>query len=218
MSLIEVENLTRTFGDFKALKQVTFSLEQGKHYVIEGASGSGKSTLLHLMGGLDRPTEGSVSFCGKRLDSFNDEELASYRNRNVGLVFQFHFLLPSMTAIQNILLPSEIADISKEKALEQTRSLAEELGVSHCLDKYPYKLSGGEQQRINILRAVSLRPPLLLCDEPTGNLDSHNSQKVSTLLRDLSKSIGATLVVVTHNKSVSSLFSRKIFMRDGEVV
>ncbi len=218
MCIIEVKNLTRIFGDFQALKEVSFTLKRGEHYAIEGASGSGKSTLLHLMGGLDRPTQGNISFCGKILGSFNDEELARYRNLNVGLVFQFHFLLPSMTALKNILLPSEIGGISNKKILEQTKSLAKELGVSHCLNKYPYKLSGGEQQRINILRAVSLRPPLLLCDEPTGNLDSHNSQKVSTLLRDLSTSIGATLVVVTHNKSVSSLFSHKIFMRDGRVV
>ena len=213
--IIEVQNLTRSFGDFKALDQVTFSLERGQHYVIEGASGSGKSTLLHLIGGLDRPTQGNISFCNRKLESFTDAELARYRNQHVGFIFQFHFLLPSITAMENILLPAEIAGVPKKSVLEETKILARELNVSHCLNKYPYKLSGGEQQRINVLRAISLRPQLLLCDEPTGNLDSYNSQKVSALLKDLSLSINATLVVVTHNKSVASLSPNKIFMQDG---
>ena len=218
MSIIEVEKLTRSFGNFKALKSISLKLQEKKHYVLQGASGSGKSTLLHLMGGLDRPTSGAVFFRGQNLMALSDTELAHYRNHHVGFVFQFHFLLPAMTALQNILLPCEIAGLPKKNILKQTMEHAERLGIVHCLKKFPYELSGGEQQRLNILRAISLRPPLLLCDEPTGNLDSENSQKVSALLKEMAIEVGATLVVVTHNEKMASRFHNNIFMEDGKII
>lgn len=215
MSLIEVKNLKKHFGKVKALDGVDLKFEKGNQYAIQGASGSGKSTLLYLLGGLDRPTEGQILIDGNNLNDLSDEKLANFRNQFVGFVFQFHFLLPTMDCRQNILLPAKIGQ-RKEEGLEQkVETLAKALGVTHCLDKYPFELSGGEQQRINIIRALSLRPKFLLCDEPTGNLDSENSLKVIQLLKHLAKEYEATLIVVTHNAQIAASFENQIFMKDG---
>ena len=168
-----------------------------------------------MIGGLDTPSSGEVLFSGSQLSMLNDKELVAYRNINVGFVFQFHFLLPSMNSLQNILLPAEIAGRDKKEIKQRVKDLSEKLGVAHCLEKFPYQLSGGEQQRINIIRALSLSPKLLLCDEPTGNLDSDNSNKVTKLLIELAKESGSTLVVVTHDQNVASNFSNRIFISDG---
>jgi ABC-type lipoprotein export system ATPase subunit len=154
----------------------------------------------------------------RNLTSLNDEELAQFRNSYVGFVFQFHFLLPSMTCRDNILLPARIGGRNVATVQKETHELAKFLGVDHCLEKYPYEVSGGEQQRINIIRALSLRPKILLCDEPTGNLDSKNSEKVTTLLKNLSADFGATLIVVTHDDKVASFFPRKIVIEDGQII
>lgn len=218
MSLVTVDNVHKSFNKMEALAGVSLSLENDSKYVIQGSSGSGKSTLLYLMGGLDRPTSGNILIEGKNLSEYDDESLALYRNIYVGFVFQFHFLLPSMTCKNNILLPSKIHG-EKVKDLEKNiDELAERLGVTHCLKKYPYELSGGEQQRVNILRAVSMRPKLLLCDEPTGNLDSVNTKTVIDLLMELSSDFGSTLVVVTHDDKVASSFSQGFRIADGKLV
>lgn len=214
-SFIELTNIKKSYGQYNALKNVSMTLDQGAHYVIQGASGSGKSTLLYLIGGLDRPSSGSIYFNGEDLSSFGDEKLAQYRNTSVGLVFQFHFLLPSMNCLDNILLPSRIGGVNAKQVREEVILIADKLGVSHCLKKFPYELSGGEQQRVNIIRALSLKPKLLLCDEPTGNLDSSNSDKVITLIKDLADSYGSTLVVVTHDDGVAYQFPHKFFLKDG---
>ena len=154
----------------------------------------------------------------KNLHELGDEGLALFRNESVGFVFQFHFLLPSMTCRDNILLPARIGGKNFKQVEEDTSKLATILGVTHCLSKYPFEISGGEQQRINIIRALSLRPKILLCDEPTGNLDSKNSEKVTTLLKNLSADFGATLLVVTHDDKVASHFPRKIVIEDGQII
>ena len=196
-------------------------MNEGEEYLIRGASGSGKSTLLYLLGGLDRPTEGSVVVNQKNLNSLSDDELALYRNRYIGFVFQFHFLLPSMNCLDNLLLPARLAGLSSEEINQvkvRVLDLVKNLDVGHCLTKFPYELSGGEQQRINIIRALSLKPKLLLCDEPTGNLDSENSFKVIHLLRSLSKEFHSTLVVVTHDPQIAQSFSNQFLMKDGMLV
>jgi ABC-type lipoprotein export system ATPase subunit len=218
MAFIEVNGLEKTFGKVHALAGVDASFESGKQYAIKGASGSGKSTLLYLIGGLDKASAGKISVGGKNLLNLNDESLAKYRNSFVGFIFQFHFLLPSMNCLDNILLPSKIGQKNPSEVKKMAKSLAKTLGVEHCLKKFPYELSGGEQQRINIIRALSLRPKLLLCDEPTGNLDSANSKLVTNLLKDLAKEFGATLIVVTHDDNVSKEFETIIHMKDGEVI
>jgi len=218
MSFIRLENVEKSFGKTKVLRGLNFQIDDRELVAIRGASGSGKSTLLYLLGGLDQPTTGKVFINNKNLTSMNDDELANFRNTHVGFVFQFHFLLPSMTCRDNILLPARIGGHSTSKIEKDIEDLAKNLGVTHCLSKFPFEISGGEQQRINIIRALSLRPKILLCDEPTGNLDSKNSEKVSTLLKNLAADFGATLLVVTHDDKVASFFPRKIVIEDGQII
>lgn len=218
MSFIRLENVEKSFGKTKVLQGLNLEIGARELVAIRGASGSGKSTLLYLLGGLDHPTSGKVIMDNKNLTSMSDDELANFRNSNVGFVFQFHFLLPSMTCRDNILLPARIGGRDTAKVEKDTDELAKILGVTHCLQKFPFEISGGEQQRINIIRALSLRPKILLCDEPTGNLDSKNSEKVSTLLKNLAADFGATLMVVTHDDKVASFFPRKIVIEDGQII
>ena len=215
MALIEISDVKKSFGKVNVLGGVTLNLEEKKQYVIQGASGSGKSTLLYLLGGLDNPSSGKIMINKAVLAYFRDEELAKYRNTFVGFVFQFHFLLPSMNCMDNILLPSKLGNFDEGEVKERVLELTHFLGVKHCLEKSPFELSGGEQQRINIIRALSLRPKLLLCDEPTGSLDSENSVKVIDLLKKLSKDFGATLVLVTHNGEIASTFESIVNIQDG---
>jgi lipoprotein-releasing system ATP-binding protein len=218
MSFIVLSNVEKSFGKTKVLRGLNFQIEAKELVAIRGASGSGKSTLLYLLGGLDHPTSGKVIIDNKNLTSMHDEDLAHFRNANVGFVFQFHFLLPSMTCRDNILLPARIGGKDTKTVEKDTDELAKILGVTHCLTKFPFEISGGEQQRINIIRALSLRPKILLCDEPTGNLDSKNSEKVTTLLKNLAADFGATLLVVTHDDKVASYFPRKIVIEDGQII
>lgn len=216
--MITLTNVEKSFGKTKVLRGLNLQVQDRELAAIRGASGSGKSTLLYLLGGLDVPTSGKVVINGKNLAAMNDEELASFRNSSVGFVFQFHFLLPSMTCRDNILLPSRIGGKQNPKIEKDVEELAKTLGVTHCLEKYPFEISGGEQQRVNIIRALSLRPKILLCDEPTGNLDSKNTEKVATLLKSLAQDFGATLLVVTHDDKVASFFPRKIVIEDGQII
>ncbi len=218
MSFIVLSNVEKSFGQTKVLRGLNFKIDDGESVAIRGASGSGKSTLLYLLGGLDQPTSGTVVIAGKNLSVMGDEDLAQFRNANVGFVFQFHFLLPSMTCRDNILLPARIGGRDTAPVEKDMHELAKYLGVTHCLEKFPFEISGGEQQRINIIRALSLRPKILLCDEPTGNLDSKNSEKVATLLKSLAADFGATLLVVTHDDKVASFFPRKIVIEDGQII
>jgi lipoprotein-releasing system ATP-binding protein len=218
MGLIRLENVEKSFGKTKVLRGLNFSIAERELVAIRGASGSGKSTLLYLLGGLDQPTTGKVVIDGKNLSEMKDEELALFRNTTVGFVFQFHFLLPSMTCRDNILLPARIGGRDLKSVEQNADTLAEYLGVTHCLNKFPFEISGGEQQRINIIRALSLRPKILLCDEPTGNLDSVNTEKVATLLKKLAQDYGTTLLVVTHDDRVAAHFPRKIVIEDGQII
>ncbi len=218
MSFIQLQQVHKSFSQTHVLRGISLNIKEKEVVAIRGASGSGKSTLFYLLGGLDRPTKGQVFVNGQNLSEMNEEGLAQYRNSYVGFVFQFHFLLPSMTCQENILLPARIGQKDLNKVTLEMKKLAEFLGVTHCLSKSPHEISGGEQQRINIIRALSLRPKLLLCDEPTGNLDSKNSNKVVGLLKDLASEFGATLMVVTHDEKVASQFERKIVIEDGQII
>ena len=218
MSFIRLEKVEKSFGKTKVLRGISIAIEDRELVAIRGASGSGKSTLLYLLGGLDTPTSGSVIIDNQNLTSKSDEELALFRNSTVGFVFQFHFLLPSMTCRDNILLPARIGGKSIPETEKIMKKLGDILGVTHCLEKYPFEISGGEQQRVNIIRALSLRPKILLCDEPTGNLDSKNTEKVASLLKNLAQEYGATLLVVTHDDRVASFFPRKIVIEDGQII
>ena len=213
---IIVSDLTKSFSRTKVLKGVNLKIEKGGQYVIKGSSGSGKSTLLYLLGGLDRPDSGMISVNGENINNFSDDDLALYRNEKIGFVFQFHFLLSSMNCLENVLLP---ASLSKKTSVKNVRpfieNVAEALGVRDCLSKMPYELSGGQQQRINLIRAVSLKPDYLLCDEPTGSLDSVNTEIVCDFLFKLSRELNITLLTVTHDANVASRFSHHFEMKDG---
>tara|TARA_R110000868_G_scaffold282927_2_gene543277 strand:- start:8726 stop:9391 length:666 start_codon:yes stop_codon:yes gene_type:complete len=215
---IQIQAAAKHYGKVKALDNATVSFDRAGQYALTGASGSGKSTLLYLIGGLDRADQGEVLVAGRDLKGYSDEELAKYRATEVGFVFQFHFLLNSLNCLDNILLPAKISGISVKEVQARVQELAGKLGVSALLTKFPYQLSGGEQQRINIIRALSLKPKLLLCDEPTGNLDSANTDIVINLLRELAKQEGSTLIVVTHDLNVAARFSSQVKMRDGQIL
>lgn len=218
MSFLKVKDVYKDFGKTHVLRGVNLLVEKGEQVALVGPSGSGKSTLLYLLGGLDRPAQGTIEVEGVELQSYSDSQLAHYRNSEVGFIFQFHFLLPSMNSLDNILLPCKIGKKNLKEVRTQAIKLAEVLGVSHCLKKFPFELSGGEQQRVNIIRALSLKPKLLLCDEPTGNLDSANSKKVMELLSELSRHFGITLIVVTHDLNIAQSLSRKITIEDGRII
>lgn len=218
MAMISAIDVKRNYGEQWAVNGVSLTLNKGDHIAIKGASGSGKSTLLYMLGGLERPSHGQIKIDGLDLVKATDQELAHFRNQKVGFVFQFHFLLSTLTALDNILMPVRIAGLKEKKYRAIIDEHAERLGVSNCLKKFPFQLSGGEQQRISILRALILSPPVLLCDEPTGNLDSVNSANVIDLLKELSKASGSTLVVVTHDDAVAQKFSLRMQMQDGKVL
>ncbi len=215
MSFVKVQNIVKKYGRSTILNSVNFSLEQGEQCVIKGASGSGKSTLLYLLGGLEKSNGGSIVVNGVNIGALNDDELAKFRNTEVGFVFQFHFLLSSLNCLENTLLPARLGDHNIAEVKKYVMHLAKRLGVEDCLKKYPYEISGGQQQRINLIRALSLKPSLLLCDEPTGNLDSKNSKLATELLIELSTNSGVTLLVVTHDDYVSSVFTNVKHMADG---
>lgn len=218
MSLIQLRGVHKAYGKTRVLRGLNLDVTAGELIALRGASGSGKSTLLYLIGGLERPDSGDVTVGGENLGRMDDEELALYRNRGVGFVFQFHFLLPSLNALGNILLPTRIAGTDLKEAEARARVLARRLGVEAQLAQWPHELSGGEQQRINLIRALVLKPRLLLCDEPTGNLDSKNSALVVQLLKELAQENGATLLVVTHDEKVAEAFPRKILIEDGQII
>ena len=217
MNQIQVNELSKFYGQYKALDGVNVSFAQGKQYSIQGASGSGKSTLLYMLAGLEKPTDGNVLSFGQDLAELNDDELAIYRNQQIGLIFQFHFLLSSMTCWENILLPARIRGNSVKEVRKFCHEMATKLDILDCLDKYPSELSGGQQQRVNTLRAISLKPKVILCDEPTGSLDSKNSKNVIQILRNLASSLNSTLVVVTHDAAMAREFDHQFFMQDGRI-
>jgi lipoprotein-releasing system ATP-binding protein len=202
---ISAQNVEKLFKDTHALNGVNLELMAGEQCALKGASGSGKSTFLYLLGGMDKPSKGKIFVGGRDIVKLGDQDLANYRNLEVGFVFQFHFLLPTMGVLDNILLPAKIAGRELEPIKKKAIEFAERLGVSHCLGKASYELSGGEQQRVSIIRALSLSPKLLLCDEPTGNLDSENTKIVVTLLREMAHELGSTL-------------PRRIEMKDGRLI
>jgi putative ABC transport system ATP-binding protein len=222
--IIVVEGLRkslRTGGStIDILKGLDFTIARGEFVAIMGASGSGKSTLLGLLAGLDNPSAGNVRWQGTAISYLPENELAQLRGRTVGFVFQSYQLIPTLTAFENVLLPYELNDSSggRQAGLARARQLLTSVGLAERLDHYPVQLSGGEQQRVALARAFMLRPPIVLADEPTGNLDSRNGQHVLDLLLELNRSEGTTLVLVTHDPMLAAQAGRRILLRDGAIV
>ena len=200
------------FGTLKILKGIDFEISEGEMALILGRSGSGKSTLLHLLGGLDRPSSGSIQFSGNDISKFGDQKMSDYRLRHVGFVFQFYHLLPELTLFENVLLPSQILGDSKEKEADR---LIERVGLQERSEHYPSQLSGGEQQRAAIARALINSPELILCDEPTGNLDEETAESVFDLLLALSEEEKKTFVIVTHETSLAKKGRSVYELKDG---
>ena len=215
--MIEVKELHKSYGTTEVLKGVNGRISKGDFITIVGASGAGKSTLLHLVAGLDSYNSGSISFDGMSLGNLSKKELNDYRNNHVGLVFQFHNLLPELTALENITLPRWISGKMDDSAERKANELLQLLGIEHRAHHLPNEMSGGEQQRVAIARALINEPALLLADEPTGNLDSANAAAVHELLLKLNQELGQTIVVVTHNKELAALGATKWSMTDGKL-
>lgn len=221
-SLLEVLDLTKSYGAGETrvdvLKGVSLTVAEGETIALVGASGTGKSTLLHIMGTLDRPTSGNVLFEGEDVFRLGDAALASFRNRSIGFVFQFHHLLPEFTALENVMMPLLIGGVKRSEAAVPARELLAEVGLAHRLTHKPGELSGGEQQRVAIARSLVLSPKLLLADEPTGNLDMKTSDEVHETLDRIHRRLGVTLVIVTHNEKLASCMGRTVRLVDGRVV
>ena len=216
MKIVKFENVSRiyTSGDheLRALDRVSFTLDEGKFVVILGPSGAGKSTLLNMLGGLDSPSEGKITVNGKEISKLSDNELADYRAATVGFVFQFYNLIPTLTVFENVKLVSEISP----NALD-AKDMIDKVGLLDHLNNFPSELSGGEQQRISIARALCKNPKILLCDEPTGALDSETGVMVLKLLLEMARNYGKTIVVVTHNQNIAKMADVVIRVKNGTI-
>jgi lipoprotein-releasing system ATP-binding protein len=217
MSFVEARGLAKTYTNAEVPVEVFSNLdlvvEQGELLAIVGPSGIGKSTLLHLLGGLDRPTAGTIHFADREITSMSNDELAKFRNYLVGFVFQFHHLLPEFTAVENVAMPGWIGRIPRGRALNKAASLLAELGLTDRGQHFPNQLSGGEQQRVAIARALLTDPLLFLADEPTGNLDSDTSERVFELMKECHLKRGLTSVIVTHNPQLAARCDRIVEMK-----
>lgn len=219
--ILRCDGLTKSFGPegrrVEVLRGLDLSVSRGEMVAILGESGTGKTTLLHLVGAIDRPDAGTIRFRGRDIGSATAQDRAAYRNRELGFVFQFHHLLPEFSAVENAMMPLLIRGDDRRRARQRALGLLQDLGLGECSDRRPMELSGGEQQRVAVARAIAVGPALLLADEPTGNLDEKNAEVVFTLLLDLHRRRGMTTLFVTHSSRLASKCSRVLRMEHGSL-
>ena len=215
--MIQIEKLTKNFGDLQVLKGVDLTIEKGEVISIVGSSGAGKSTLLQLIGTLDKPTSGTIRFNGEDLGRLNSKRLAAFRNRHIGFVFQFHQLLPEFTALENIVIPALIAGRKRAEAEAEAMQLLQVMGLQERAHHKPAEMSGGENQRVAVARALINHPDVVLADEPSGSLDSKNKEELHKLFFDLRDRYGQTFVIVTHDEALASYTDRTLHMVDGVI-
>jgi lipoprotein-releasing system ATP-binding protein len=216
--MIKASNIKKSYGSLDVLKGVNIEIRKGEVISIVGASGAGKTTLLHILGTLDRANHGTLEINGTPIPELNDKKLAEFRNKNIGFVFQFHHLLPEFTALENVCIPAFIAGLNKKEAEIKAKDLLRFLGLENRMDHKPNELSGGEQQRVAVARALINTPSVVLADEPSGNLDSTTAKELHQLFFSLREKFNQTFVIVTHNEELANMADRKLVMRDGNMV
>jgi lipoprotein-releasing system ATP-binding protein len=216
--MISGKDIHKSYGSLEVLKGIDLLINKGEIVSIVGASGAGKTTLLQIIGTLDRPTSGSIEFDKQDVSMLNDKRMASFRNKNIGFVFQFHHLLPEFTALENLCIPAYIAGRSHKDATKRAMELLEFLRMTDRCDHKPSALSGGEQQRVAVARALMNNPAVILADEPSGNLDSANAKELHQLFFTLRKEFNQTFVIVTHNQELADMSDRKLLITDGRIL
>ncbi len=216
--MITGKNIHKRYGTVEVLKGVDIAIEKGGIVSIVGPSGSGKSTLLHILGTLDKADMGEVSMNDTLTSSLSAKKMAAFRNKHIGFVFQFHHLLPEFTALENVSIPGWLAGRKKAEVKERAEELLKMLGLAHRMDNKPNQMSGGEQQRVAVARALINNPDIVMADEPTGNLDSANANELHQLFFDLRKKFNQTFLIVTHNEELAKLSDRVLYMKDGKIV
>ena len=215
--MLKLTNITKSFGSLQVLKGVDLEIHRGEVVSIIGPSGAGKTTLLQIMGTLDRPDGGSVSFDGVAVEAMKERELSAFRNRHIGFVFQFHQLLPEFTALENVMIPAFIGGVERREAEAQAMELLQLMGLGDRAQHKPNELSGGEKQRVAVARALINKPDVVLADEPSGSLDSHNKEGLYRLIFDLRNRLGQTFVIVTHDEALAQMTDRTIHIIDGMI-
>jgi lipoprotein-releasing system ATP-binding protein len=216
--MLSGKNIYKRYGPVEVLKGVNIDIQKGEVVAIAGPSGSGKSTLLHILGTLDKADMGIISMNGTMLNTLEGKKLAAFRNRHIGFVFQFHHLLPEFSALENVCIPGWLAGRKKKEVEDRAKALLNLLGLSQRLENKPNQLSGGEQQRVAVARALINNPDIIFADEPTGNLDSANAKELHQLFFDLRKKFNQTFLIVTHNEELATLSDRVLHMKDGKIV
>lgn len=216
--MLKAEKITRRFGDLEVLKGVDLTVETGEMVSIVGSSGAGKSTLLHILGSLDQPDAGTIVLDNQSILSLSPKKLASFRNKNIGFIFQFHHLLPEFDALENVSIPGWIAGTQKAIVKERAIELLTSLGLKDRINHKPQQMSGGEQQRVAVARALINQPKIVFADEPTGNLDSKNARELHQVFVELNQKTGTSFLIVTHNLELAALSGRTLHMKDGLMV
>ncbi|MEJ7625285.1 MAG: ABC transporter ATP-binding protein [Ferruginibacter sp.] len=216
--MLSGKNITKNYGPLQVLKGVDINIEKGEIVSIVGSSGAGKSTLLHILGSLDKPAGGEIFLNNQRIDKLNGKALAAFRNKNIGFIFQFHHLLPEFTALENVSIPGWIAGKNKKETIAKASALLQSLGLEERLENKPHQLSGGEQQRVAVARALINNPAIVMADEPTGNLDSENAHDLHNLFIDLRNKYQQTFLIVTHNEELAQMGDRILHMKDGMMI
>lgn len=216
--MIKAINVTKSYDSFQVLKGINLEISQGEVVSIVGASGAGKSTLLHILGTLDRADSGKILIDNVEVTSLSSKKISQFRNSKIGFVFQSHHLLPEFTALENVMMPSLISGESNKTATERSKNILEKLGLAHRISHRPSEMSGGEQQRVAVARALVNNPTVIFADEPSGNLDSESARSLHELFFELRKSLNQTFVIVTHNETLAAMADRKLVMKDGAIV
>jgi len=216
--MLTATNIFKNYGILPVLRGVDIQIARGEIVSIVGSSGAGKSTLLHILGTLDKADKGSISLDGQGLEQLSGRKLSAFRNKNIGFVFQFHHLLPEFTALENVCIPGWIAGSKKKEIIEKATNLLTTLGLSDRLENKPQQLSGGEQQRVAVARALINNPAIIMADEPTGNLDSTNAKELHQLFVDLRNKFNQTFLIVTHNEELAQMSDRILHMKDGKII